>query len=319
MKSRRRPLFTAAAVLLAAGALRMPLEQAMTEDFREQGLLSRPLELGLKEKLGQNSSAIALAGLRTLVATFTHLKVTEYFSQQKWPDLEKAMNTTVQLAPRGTYYWDIGAWHIGTNASTHYRSEAGLPELRARAEARRWVIKGREFYQRGIRNNPDDWRLHAALGNLCSDVFRYPDDALAAEAYAGAIATGKAPPGVRRALMIAEVRVGKNPEKSLAEVRELLKVPANRVPTLLCIRYVLEQKVHPSDDPVGRAVEIFGSQEKALRNLGSYFLNIYDRLPMEGVETAVRLLEYHRGIRPEDPRSHISQRDALPARPTRYR
>lgn len=319
MKSRRRPLFTAAAVLLAAGALRMPFEQAVTEDFRQQGLLSQPLELELKEKLGQNSSAIALAGLRTLVATLTQLKVTDSFTRQQWPDLERAMNTTVQLAPRGTYYWDIGAWHIGTNASTYYRHEAGLPELRARAEARRWVIKGREFYRRGIRNNPDDWRLHAALGNLCSDVFRFPDDEMAVEAYQGAIATGNAPPGVRRALMFAEVRAGKNPEKSLAEVRELLKDPRNRVPTLLCIRYVLEQKLHPSDDPVGRAVEIFGSQEKALRNLGSYFLNIYDRFPMEGVETVVRLLEYHKGIRPDNPRSYAYQRDQLPARSTRYR
>lgn len=319
MKSRRRPLFTAAAVLLAAGAVRMPFEQAMTEDFRKQGLLSQPLELELKEKLGQNSSAIALAGLRTLVATFTQLKVTEHFSRQQWPELERAMNTTVQLAPRGTYYWDIGAWHIGTNASTYYGHEAGLPELRARAEARRWVIKGREFYCRGIRNNPDDWQLHAALGNLCSDVFRFPDDEMAVEAYRGAVATGKAPPGVRRALMFAEVRTGKDPEKSLAEVRELLKDPRNRVPTLLCIRYVLEQKLHPTDDPVGRAVEIFGSQEKALRNLGNYFLNIYERYPMEGVETVVRLLEYHKGICPDDRRSFAFQRDLLPARPTRYR
>jgi len=319
MKSRRRPLFTAAAVLLAAGALRMPFEQAMTESFRKQGLLSQPLELELKEKLGQNSSAIALAGLRTLVASFTQLKVTEHFSRQQWPDLERAMNTTVQLAPRGTYYWDIGAWHFAYNASTHYREEAGLPELRARAEARRWVVKGREFYRRGIRNNPDDWQLHTRYGMLCSDVFRFPDDALAVEAYTGAVATGKADPQVRRALMFAEVRVGKNPEKSLAEVRELLKDPRNRVPTLLCIRYVLEQKLHPTDDPVGRAVEIFGSQEKALRNLGSYFLNIYERYPMEGVETVVRLLEYHKGIRPDDPRSFAFQRDQLPARPTRYR
>ena len=108
MKSRRRPLFAAAAVLLVAGALRMPVEQAMTRDFREHGLLSRPLELGLREKIGQNSSAVALAGLRTLVATFTHLKVTECFSGQRWPELEKAMNTTVQLAPRRAYYWDLG-------------------------------------------------------------------------------------------------------------------------------------------------------------------------------------------------------------------
>lgn len=319
MRSRRRPLLLAAAVLLTAGFVRLHVEEAMTANFREQGLLSPPLELELKEKLGQNSSAVALAGLRTLVATFTHLNVTDCFSRQKWLELEKAMNTTVQLAPRGTYYWDIGGWHIGTNASTYYRSEAGLPELRARAEAKRWVLKGREFFERGIRNNPDDWRLRVALGNLCSDPFRYPDDALAAEAYARAVATGQAPPSVRRALFRAEVRSGTNPEKSLAEVRELLADPRNRVPTLLCIAYVLEARFDPPEDPVARAVEFFGSEEKALRNLGSYFLNIHDRLPMDGVELAVRLLEYRRGIRPGDPQSFIRKLEELPDRSALYR
>jgi hypothetical protein len=231
MKSRRRPLLLAAAVLMTAGFVRMHLEESMTADFRKQGLLSQPLELELKEKLGQNSSAVALAGLRTLVATFTHIKVTECFSHQKWPELEKAMNTTVQLAPRGTYYWDIGGWHIGTNASTYYRSEAGLPELRARAEAKRWVAKGREFFERGIRNNPDDWRLRVALGNLCSDPFRYPDDALAVEAYAGAVATGEAPPSVHRALFFAQVRAGSDPVQSRAQVRELLANP-RKIPSM---------------------------------------------------------------------------------------
>jgi len=319
MKSRRRPLLLAAAVLMTAGFVRMHLEESMTADFRKQGLLSQPLELELKEKLGQNSSAVALAGLRTLVATFTHIKVTECFSHQKWPELEKAMNTTVQLAPRGTYYWDIGGWHIGTNASTYYRSEAGLPELRARAEAKRWVAKGREFFERGIRNNPDDWRLRVALGNLCSDPFRYPDDALAVEAYAGAVATGEAPPSVHRALFFAQVRAGSDPVQSRAQVRELLANPRNRVPTLLCIAYVLECRFDPPEDPVARAVEIFGSEEKALRNLGSYFLNIYDRLPMDGVELAVRLLEYRRGIRPEDPESFIRRLEEIPARSALYR
>lgn len=319
MKSRRRPLLIAAAVLMTAGFVRMHVEQAMTADFRKQGLLLQPLELELKEKLGQNSSAVALAGLRTLVATFTHLKVTECFSRQKWFDLEKAMNTTVQLAPRGTYYWDIGGWHLGTNASTYYRSEAGLPELRARAEAKRWVLKGREFFQRGIRNNPDDWRLQVALGNLCSDPFRYPDDALAAEAYAGAVATGQAPPSVQRALLFARVRAGIDLAGSREKVRELLANPRNRVPTLLCIAYVLEARADPPEDPVARAVEIFGSEEKALRNLGSYFLNIHDRLPMDGVELAVRLLEYRRGIRPGDPDSFIRKLEELPDRSALYR
>jgi hypothetical protein len=315
MKSRRRPLFAAAVVLVAAGFARLPLERAMTEDFRARGLLSEPLELGLREKIGQNSSAVALAGLRTLVATFTHLQVTDHFSAQRWPELERAMNTTVQLAPRGTYYWDIGGWHLGTNAASYYRMDAGLPELRARAESRRWVEKGREYFARGIRNNPDDWRLRAALGDLYSDVFRFPDDALAAEAYAGAVATGEAPAAVHRALFRAQVRAGKDPAKSLAELREILKVPTNRVPTLLSLAYALEYGLEPPDDPVARAVEIFGSEEKALRNLGSYFLDVTNRFPKDGVETVVRLLEYRQNIAPDDPLSFIRQRDELPARP----
>jgi hypothetical protein len=311
---RRRTLLAAAVVLLAAGALRLPLEQAMTEDFRERGLLSPPLEIGLREKIGQNSSAVALSGLRTLVATFTHLKATECFSRTRWTDLEKAMETTVQLAPRSAYYWDIGGWHIGVNASTWYRNEAGLPELRARAESRRWVEKGRAFFERGIQNNPADWRLHAALGNACSDSFRYPDDLRAEKAYAAALATGDAPAYVGRARLIAEARNGKDPAATLAKVRELLNVPNNRVPTLLCLAYSLEYKLQPPPDPVARAIEIFGSEEKALRNFGDYFLNIYDRLPTDGVETAVRLLEYRKNILPQDLRSFIRKREEIPLR-----
>jgi len=321
MKSRRRPLLRAAAVLLVAGLLRLPVEQAMTEDFQAHGLLSPPLEIGMREKLGQNSSAIALAGLRTLVATFTHLKATDSFSRENWLELEQAMNTTVQLVPRGSYYWDIGGWHIGVNASAHYFNAYGrqLPELRARAEAKRWVAKGREFLARGIRNNPDDWRLRVALGNLYADSFRYPDDALAAEAYAGAVATGEAPISVDRALFFARVRAGSDPAESLARVRELLKDRRNRVPTLLCIAYVLEHRLDPPEDPVARAVEIFGSEEKALRNLGSYFLNIHDRMPMDGVELAVRLLEYQRGIRPDDKISYIRRLEEIPERSAVHR
>jgi hypothetical protein len=319
MKSRRRSLLAAAAVLLTGGGLRLGIEQAMTEDFRAQGLLSEPLEIGMREKLGQNSSAVALAGLRTLVATFTHLKVTESFSYQKWPELEKAINTTVQLAPRGTYYWDIGGWHIGINASAWYRHESGLPPLRARAEARRWVEKGREFFERGLRNNPDDWRLAAALGNLCSDPYRFPDDSRAAAAYARAVATGQAPLYVRRARLIADARAAEDPAGTLAEIHGLLAEQANRVPTLLCLAYALECRLQPPADPAARALEIFGSEEKALRNLGGYFLNLHERLPMNGVETAVRLLEHRRQIPPEDPRSFIFKREQLPADPAPFR
>ncbi|TAE78109.1 MAG: hypothetical protein EAZ65_03135 [Verrucomicrobia bacterium] len=319
MNPRLRPPLLAALVLLAAGGLRLGIEQSVSESFRRDGLLDEPLEIGLREKIGQNSSAVALAGLRTLVATFTHLQATDDFYSTRWTDLAKAMETTVQLAPRASYYWDIGGWHIGVNASAWYRTESGLPPLRARAESRRWVEKGREFFERGIRNNPYDWRLAAALGSLCSDSYRFPDDKRAAAAYARAAASGEAPLSVHRARLIAEARAAEHPERTLAEIRQLLREPRNRVPTLLCLAYTLERRLEAPADPLARTLEIFGTQEKALRNLGGYLLNIHDRLPMDGVETAVRLLEHHQQIPPEDPRSFIFKRDHLPEQLSPFR
>ncbi len=308
MKSRGRNLL-ALAIILAAGGLRLPVEEGLTADFRRQGLLSEPLDIGLREEIGQNSAAVALAGLRTLVATFAHLQATEAFSNQQWAEVEKDMETTVQLAPTGAYYWDMGAWHMAYSASSDRLHDERLPPLRAKAESVRWIEKGRDFLERGARNNPGDWRIQAALGNLLSDSFRIPDDAGAAEAYGKAIATGEAPPYVYRARLYAEARSGKHPEETLAEIRRLLEASGNRVPTLLCLVYTLTTQISPPADPVAFAVEIFGSEDKALRNLGLYFNHVKDRLPQNGVETAVRLLEGRQGISPEDPRSFIRQRE----------
>lgn len=308
MKS-RRPLL-AAAVLLVAGVLRLPVEKALTKDFQEQGLLSAPLEIGLRERIGQNSSAIALAGLRTLVATFAHLQATGYFSECAWADVESSMETAAQLSPHGPYYWDMGAWHMAYNAASWYRLDSGLPPIRARAEARRWVAKGRHFYERGIANNPDDWQLPSLLGQLLSDARREPDDQAAVEAFRKAVATGKAPPHIHRQRFFAEARAEADPREILAAVRALLATPGNRVPTLLGLQYTLEYQVHEPEDPAALALGIFGSEEKALRNLGDYYVNnLLDRMPERGVEAAIRVLEGRRGISPEDRRSFIRQKD----------
>lgn len=320
MKARHRHML-AAAVLIAGGLLRLPADQALTADFREKGLLAEPLELGLKERIGQNSTAIALAGLQTLVATFTHLQATEHFSdsefawtdprrERSWRKVEKAMETTVQLAPRGAFYWDMGAWHTAYNASSWFRHESGLPPVRAKAEASRWIAKGVDFYERGIARNPDNWELPAALGALLSDSNREPDDRAAAAAYRRALAVEGAPPFLRRLLLYAEARGGGDPAEARAEVRQLLQDPANRTPTLLCIAYSLEYQAHEPDDPLELALAIFGREDKALRNLGDYYVNsLVQRWPETGIEAAIRRLEGRRGISPEDPASAIRQKE----------
>ena len=300
----------ALAVLGAGGLLRLPAERSMTARFREKGLLSAPLEVGIKEQIGQNSSAIALSGLRTLVASFTHLEASEAFTTCKWPDVEKWMETTVHLSPRGAYYWDMGAWHMAYNAASWYRMDSGMPPVRAKAEARRWVAKGRSFYERGIANNPGDWKLPSLLGQLLSDPRRDPDNKAAVEAFRKAVATGKAPPHILRQRFFAEARAGADPADMLAAVRALLEKPGNRVPTLLALRYSLEYQLHEPEDPAALALEVFGSEDKALRNLGDYYVNnVLERMPERGVEAAIRILEGRRGISPEDRRSSIRQKE----------
>lgn len=319
MSFRIRPTLTALGVVIAAGALRMPFEQAMTRDFRQKGLLEEPLDIDVKEKIGQNSMVVALAGVRTLVASFTSLQMTENFTKTLWNKVEDHAETTVRLSPRTPYYWDIGGWHLGYNAASAYRSDPKLPKLRAEAEARRWVEKGRRFFERGAHNNPGSWRAWVALGNFYSNPAFFPDDGKAAESYAKAIAIGGTPASISRYRLLAEARAGQDPEKTLAEVRELLKVPENRVPTLLCLYYVLEARKARPEDPVKAAVAIFGSEAKALRNLGAYFTNIRDRLPDDGVETAIRLLERRAGIAPDDPKSYILEREKLIERDRAHR
>jgi hypothetical protein len=309
MKQRYRNLL-ALAVLAAGGLLRLPAEQSMTARFREKGLLAAPLDLELKEQIGQNSSAIALAGLRTLVATFTFLEASEAFTTCNWPDVEKTMETTVQLSPKGAYYWDMGAWHMAYNASSWYRLDSGMPPVRAKAESRRWIDKGRRFYERGIANNPGDYELLALQAQLLSDPRRYPDDQAAVESYRKAVATGKASAEIQRQRFFAEARAGTDPTEMRAAVSAMLEKPQNRVPTLLSLHYTLEYQAHEPEDPAALALQIFGSEDRALRNLGEYYVNnVLFRMPERGVEAALRLLEGRRGISPEDPKSFIRQKE----------
>ncbi len=89
-----------AVAVLAFGALRLPYEARLSGELRAAGLFPPPLEIGTRDKIGQTSSAVALGGLRTLVATFLNLRAFTFFSEQRWSDVEDTFNTIVDLAPR---------------------------------------------------------------------------------------------------------------------------------------------------------------------------------------------------------------------------
>ena len=303
MKRCRRPLIAFAALLLA-GAVRLPLEAALTGELCAAGLLAPPLPVGTRDKIGQTSAAVALGGLRTLVATFLNLRAYTFFTETRWDDVADTFDTIVELAPQTIYYWQTGAWHQAYNASSYYLNDSNLPPLRRDAAWRASVLKGRAFLERGIRNNPGDPKLNTYLGYLLTDhhknhAFRDADATFlaAAEAYKVAAAAADSLPFLRRFQLYALARVAGRQAEALVLARQLYQDLGNRTPTLQCVYFVLEAHANPSlIDPAKFAISIFGSAEKAYATLANYWLRGNERLPVHGVARALKALEIQLAI-----------------------
>lgn len=296
-----------AVALLAMGAVRLPFEAALSRELRDAGLFPETLEIGTREKIGQTSSAVALGGLRTLVATFLNLRAFTFFTEQRWAEVADTYDTIVDLAPRTRYYWETGAWHQAYNAASYYLNDSTLPPLRRREAWRSSIHQGRAFLMRGIRNNPDDWSLYANLGQLLSDSNKFPafrdtneTFAAAAEAYRKSAETGNALGFVRRAEFYALARVSGRETEALALARRLYaEGPRNRTPTLLTLLLVLEAHENPSLDVPARAIELFGSPQKAYDALSIHWMRTRERFPVYGVAAGLESLEKRLSISPE--------------------
>ncbi|MFT4176104.1 MAG: hypothetical protein QM627_05560 [Luteolibacter sp.] len=306
MKSWQKYLVLAV-FLLAMGAVRLPVEARLTEELRSARLLNTPLPIGTREKIGQTSSAVALGGLRTLVATFLNLRAYTAFTEQRWPDVESTYDTIVELAPHTTYYWETGAWHMAYNAAPHYQTARDLSPLRRRQEWRTSIRKGRAFLERGIRNNPEDWKLYQNLGFLLADpnkVRAFPSVsesfAAAAEAYQKAADSGTMLPVIRRNQLYSLARVPGREAEALSLARKLYDERlTNRTPTLQILLVALETQQDIIDHPAQRAVELFGDETKAYNALGFYWRARNNLFPMDGIADALATLEKSLGVPPE--------------------
>ena len=297
MKSWQRNGILTVALLVFGGA-RLPFEAALATELRDAGLTPPPMEIGTRDKIGQTSSAVALGGLRTLVATFLNLRAFSFFQEQRWDDVADTYDTIVDLAPRTRYYWESGSWHSAYNAASYYMNDSKLPALRRREAWRASILKGRAFLERGIRNNPTDWSILAKLGFLLSDsnklaAFRDASDtyAAAADAYRRSADTGDALPYVRRAEFYSLARVAGREGEALAMARSLYASGRNSTPTLLILLLVLETHENPSMDSAKRAVELFVTPEKAYEALSGHWQRTRDRFPVYGIAAALKSLE----------------------------
>lgn len=286
--------------LLIFGGVRLHFEARLSEELRVAGLIHTDLQLGTREKIDQTSWMVAMGGLRTLVATFLDLRAFTFFTQKRWGDVRDTYETMVDMAPRTRYYWESGSWHQAYNAASYYINDSQLPPLRRRELWRESIVWGREFLEKGIRNNPDDGHLWVCLGMLLIDsnkftAFRDRQEVFqaAADAYGRAVETGSAPMYAARFRLYALARVAGREREALDLARRLFaESKKNRTPTLLVLMLVLESRLEPVDDPVERAVALFGgSTEKAYRELSRYWLRTREGYPMHGMAQVLQGLE----------------------------
>lgn len=284
--------------ILGFGAARMRFEAGLAQDLRAAGLTAPSIKVGTMDKIGQTSAAVVLGGLRTLVATFYNLRAFGFFEERKWDEVADTYNLTVDLAPKSGYYWDSGFWHSAYNAASYYMNDDTLSPMRRREAWRRSILRGRKFLERGIQNNPDDRNLWATMGNMLTDsnkIDAFGDTkktfAEAADAYHRASEAPGARAYDRRFEFFALARVIGREKEALALGKELYADKSNRIPTLLTLLFVLEAHENPDLDLMARAVEIFGSPEKAYQELSAHWQRTRDRFPVFGVAETLELLE----------------------------
>src|SRR5207253_3566935 len=96
------------------------------------------------------------------------------------------------LQPRVLLFWDTAAWHMAWNASVAAMNNPDQPHQTLRVKAQReYFALGRDFLERGIKNNPDRPELYESLARLYNE--KLDDHAAAARCYARAAALPGAP------------------------------------------------------------------------------------------------------------------------------
>jgi len=166
--------------LLLFGAVCWPIEHALSQSHRAHRLQTVEFDLGLREQVGQLGFVAALSGFRALVADALFIQAHVAWERTEWGRVLFLFRQVTTLQPRAVLFWEMGAWHMAWNASTFALNDPSQPRLDFRVKAaREYFDLGKDFLERGIKNNPDRPELYEALARLYRD--KYLDHEHAAE------------------------------------------------------------------------------------------------------------------------------------------
>ncbi len=241
----------AAAVVLGVllfGAARLPLEHALSETHRDLHFQAVDLNLDLREQLGQLGFVAALSGFRSLVADALFIQAHTAWERTEWSRVLFLFRQVTTLQPRAVLFWDMAAWHMAWNASTAAMNDPSQPRLALRAKAAREYLRlGKDFLERGIKNNPKRPELYEALARLYRD--KYEDHEHASEFFAKAAALPGAHGYTRRFAAYELAQCAGREREAYARLRGLYDSgEQERLPNLLRLLKELEIKLEIPPD-----------------------------------------------------------------------
>lgn len=176
-----RLLFALAAIVVF-GVLKLPAERAIANERRESQIADPELNLDLREKIGQLGFVAVLSGFRAMLADFLFIQAHGAWERTEWGRVLFLFRQVTSLAPHVPLFWDTAAWHMAWNASAAAMNDPSQPRQALRVKAQReYFALGKDFLERGIKNNPRNPKLYESLAMLYRE--KYNDHARASEYY----------------------------------------------------------------------------------------------------------------------------------------
>jgi len=235
-------------LILAFGFAKLNFEQKLTEEHRSAYFHGAKLNLDLRQKLGQFGFLAALSGFRSIVADMLWIKAHTEWEQTAWGRMALLFDTVTALQPRNVMFWDMSAWQMAWNASLAAFQDPKQPDLKLRLKAQReYFDLGRDFLIRGIQNNPDNYRLYQALGNLYNQ--KYGDHLAASEQYELAARFPDAPSYIKRMAAYELAQCPGHEREAYVKLREIYDMGQKQwLPTLLQRLRQMEEKLQIPED-----------------------------------------------------------------------
>ena len=153
--------------------IKLPIERDLAALHRQEHFRGVEFNLDLREKLGQLGFVAALSGFRAIVADALFIQAHVAWERTEWGRILLLFRHITTLQPRVLLFWDTAAWHMAWNASVAAMNDQTQPRLALRVKAQReYFALGKDFLERGIKNNPDRPQLYEALARLYKEKYK---------------------------------------------------------------------------------------------------------------------------------------------------